>query len=165
MYNIQNIIYKVIQERSRTLKSQQTLSKDSLKEQYTESRKRVKMMLDILGQIYKNNSFCASCDDPRLETLQELIEHVQNTAKLENPNQYREAITQISEWIRAALQKHFLQSHNTHVPHPIFIIKRGVEILHSLLHRDLRRKQCSSEENEIYQTYLSLTKRLPSPKT
>lgn len=122
------------------------------------------MMLDILGQIYKNNSFCVPFDDPRLNILVELIEYVQHTAKLEHDNQYRDAILQISDWIHAALQKKFIEKNNTCVPHPMFVIKRGIEILHSLLHRDLRRKQCSSEENEICQTYLSLTKRLPNPK-
>lgn len=149
--------------KDRILKSKTTLSKNSLKEQYNESRKRIKMMLDILGQIYRGNAFCASIDDPRIVTLVKLIENVQITAKLEGESQYRDAIIQISDWIHAALQNQFIHNNNKHVPHPIFVIKRGVEILHSLLHRDLRRKQCSSEENEIFQTYLSLTQRLPSP--
>lgn len=146
------------------MKPKQNLSKDSLKEQYNESRKRIKMMLDILNQIYKNNVLCTSIDDPRFLSLVELIENVKNAAKMENDNQYREAILQISDWVHAALQKDFILAHNKQVPHPLFIIKRGVEILHSLLHRDLRRKQCSSEENEICQTYFSLTKRLPNPR-
>lgn len=121
-------------------------------------------MLDILNQIYKNNGLCISIDDPRLVSLIELMETVKSAAKLENDNQYRDAILQISDWVYAALKKEFILAHNKHVPHPLFIIKRGVEILHSLLHRDLRRKQCSSEENEICQTYFSLTKRLPNPR-
>lgn len=140
------------------------ISKDSLKELYNESKKRIKMMLQLLARSSKDNQFSELPDEQNLTTMFNLSEHILNAAKMENDNQYKDAIIYIADWIHMALHRDFLQKYQNHHPHPLFIVKKGAEILHSFLHRDLRRKQFSSEESEIYQNYLALIRRLPNPK-
>ena len=85
-------------------------------------------------------------------------------AEIEQKNIYKDAIEEISTWIFSAFQKNYLIENEKCYPNPLYAIKKGVEILHSFLHRDLRRRQFSSEEEEIYRNYRSMVNNLPNPK-
>lgn len=145
------------------MNSSKTISKNSLKELYNESKKRIKIVLNLIGRVDLNAPQIIP-DDRSFESISSLMVSIMNASHFENDNQYKDAIVEISTWVRFALDKGYLLQNKNMSPNPLFVIRKGCEILHSFLHRDLRRKQFSSEENEIYRNYLAMTKKLPNPK-
>lgn len=145
------------------LLSEKKLSKESLKDLYHESRQRVRAVLNLIGKV-EPNRLNPLPDQKTFETISNLINSIMSAAQFEPQNQYRDAIVEISDWLNCAFDKNYLKDNGQYRPHPLFIIKRGVEILHSFLHRDLRRKQFSSEEDQIYRSFLTTLQTLPDPR-
>lgn len=152
-------------ERNHAVNTTNVVTKETLKEIYSESKKKLKIILNLLGKMHKDNQFSVPSDIEVLRTIADLLLKILQAIELESDNQYRNAILQIADWMYRALHIEFIEQNKQKYPHPLFVIKKGAEMLHSFLHRDLRRKQFSSEENEIYQNYLTLIRKLPNPKS
>ncbi|MES2615006.1 MAG: hypothetical protein V4591_06295 [Bdellovibrionota bacterium] len=139
------------------------MRKETLKELYHEMRQRIRIIIQLLGKpepdkanpLPEGNSF---------NTISNLINSIMSSAQFEPENQYKDAIIEIISWLNAAFHKEYLNTNKACFPNPIFAIKKGAEILHSFFHRDLRRKQMSSEEHEIYRNYMQLIRNLPDPQ-
>ena len=137
-------------------------AKDSLREIYHESRHKIRMVLGLLGRVEANKPIPLP-DESSLETMSALVLTIRQYALSEAENQYRNAIVDIATWLGCALTPGYLDEVQKDYPHPMYIMKKGAEILHSFLHRDLRRKQFSSEEVEIFQNYQMVVGQLPRP--
>jgi hypothetical protein len=140
-----------------------TLEKDSLKDLYHEMKRRIRIILSLLGK-YEPDKKNVLPDERAFGTISNLINSIMGSSQFEPDNQYKDAIVDISSWLNCAFDKDYLTENNNAYPNPLYAIKKGAEILHSFFHRDLRRKQLSSEEHEIYRNYLVLISNLPDPK-
>lgn len=145
------------------MKSKKSLEKDSLKSLYNESKQRIRLILSMLAR-YEPEKVNPLPDEKTFETVSNLINSIMSASQFESENQYRNAIVNISNWMNCAFNKEYLNKNESLYPNPLFMVRKGGEILHSFLHRDLRRKQFSSEEDEIYRNYLSMIASLPDPR-
>ncbi len=152
-------------ERSHVLPNSNNVMKDSLKDLYSDSKKRIKIILNAVALCQNEDQSFSIPDTTICSNLSHLCIQISESAQLEPNTQYSDAISNIANKMSIILDVNFIENHKNHYPHPIFIVKKGAEILHSFLHRDLRRKQFSSEENEIYQSYLSLIRKLAASST
>ncbi len=140
-----------------------TISKDSLKEIYYESKQRVRAILKMLGPIDLKDPM-KPIDVKVFDNISNFINSIMSSAQFESSNQYSDAIREISTWLNFAFQRKFITENAEKKPHPFLAIRKGLEILHSFLHRDLRRKQFSSEENELYQSFLLMIQKYSDPR-
>lgn len=136
--------------------------KETLKELYHEMKQRIRIIISLLGkpEVDKQNPLP---EENSFQTISNLINSIMSSAQFEHDNQYRDAIVDISNWLNCAFQKEYLETNSSCYPNPLFAVKKGAEILHSFFHRDLRRKQLTSEEHEIYRNFMTLVGNLPDP--
>ena len=144
------------------LRREHISTKDSLRELYHESRQKIRMVLGLLGRIEASKAPPLP-EESSLATMSHLILTIRHHALYEPENQYRNAIIEISTWLGCALTLTYLEDIQKKNNNALYLLKKGAEILHSFLHRDLRRKQFTSEEAEIFQNYLALMGQLPRP--
>lgn len=145
------------------MNSEKYAGKDSIKEFYSESKHRIRLILAMLGR-YEPEKVNPLPDGKSFATISNLINSIMSAAQFEQENQYRNAIVNISNWMNCAFNVEYLNKHESLYPNPLFVVRKGGEILHSFLHRDLRRKQFSSEEDEMYRNYLAMISSLPDPR-
>ena len=135
----------------------------TLKDIYKNSCERISLALKLYGPAQKDSA-------PRLqgereyETIHNLINSVVSSQKFEEVNDYRSAIQDAGSWVLAAYKRSYFEANAKHDPSSLYVVKRGMEILHALLHRDLRRRQLSSTESQIFFEFKSLVKGLPDPR-
>jgi hypothetical protein len=144
------------------LSSAKRKEKDSVKDLYHEMKQRIRILINLLGkpEVDKLNPLP---DDKTFDKISNLINGIMGSSQFEPESQYRDAIVEISNWLNCAFQRDYLNTNGHCYPNPLFVVKKGVEILHSFFHRDLRRKLLSSEEHEIYRSFIALTANLPDP--
>lgn len=145
------------------MNSDKQVTKDSVKDIYSESKHRIRLILAMLGK-YEPEKVNPLPDEKSFATISNLINSIMSAAQFESDNQYRNAIVEISNWMNCAFNMEYLTKHEALYPNPLYAVRKGAEILHSFLHRDLRRKQFSSEEDEIYRNFLKLISSLPDPR-
>jgi hypothetical protein len=145
------------------LVSSDRISKDSIRELYHESRQRIRMILQMLGKPEPEKSN-PHPDDKSFAAISNLINSIMSSGQFEPSNQYRDAIIDVSSWLNSGFEKNYLNQNENKRPHPLYVVKKGVDLLHTLLHRDLRRRIFSSEESTMYQEFLSLSSQLPDPR-
>ncbi|MGY3803212.1 hypothetical protein ACWNT8_03995 [Pigmentibacter ruber] len=145
------------------MNSEKQVPKDSIKDIYSESKHRIRLILAMLGK-YEPEKINPLPDEKSFATISNLINSIMSAAQFESENQYRNAIVEISNWMNCAFNQEYLTKNEKLYPNPLFAVRKGGEILHSFLHRDLRRKQFSSEEDEIYRNFLKLISSLPDPR-
>lgn len=138
------------------------MKKTSTKEIYANSKKNIKLILDMIGQPEPNKPTPLP-DNVTLEKIYLLTKSILDLSYFEPENQYSSAIGEVAKWIHFAFKKEYLQKQQNTYPNPVFVFKKGLEVLHSFLFRDLRRKQFSAEEDEIYRNFRSLSSKLPAP--
>jgi len=135
--------------------------KTSVKNFYLEAKNKIRIILNLLGRPEPGKSNPIP-DDNSFQMIRSLIQDITKIRTIETENSYRDAIVEITEWMLRVFEKDFLIAHEKHYPNPVYAVKKGAEILHSFLHRDLRRRQFSFEEEEIYRNYRSMMKNFPS---
>jgi len=145
------------------LSSDKSVTKDSIKELYNESKQRIRLVLSMFGR-YEPEKPNPLPDDKTFATISNLINSIMSATQFETENQYRNAIVEISNWLNCAFNKEYLTENASLYPNPLYAVRKGAEVLHSLLHRDLRRKQFSSEEDQMYRNFLTLISKLPDPR-
>lgn len=145
------------------MNSSNTTDKASIKNFYLEAKNKIRIILNLLGRPEpgKANSLP---DEKSFSMIQDAIQSISEIAHIESENSYRDAIIEISDWMYSIFQKDYLLENEKCYPNPIYAVKRGAEILHSFLHRDLRRRQFSFEEEEIFRNFRALMKSLPLPQ-
>lgn len=135
----------------------------TLKDIYKNSCERIALALKLYGPAAKDAA--PKIQETReYETIHNLINSVVSSQKFEDANDYRAAIQDVGLWVLAAYKKGYFEVNAKHAPSILYIVKRGLEVLHALLHRDLRRRQLSSTESQIYFEFKALIKNLPEPR-
>ncbi len=143
--------------------SSKHVHKDTLKEIYHEMKQRIRIIISLLGKMEPDKKNPLP-DDKTFHKIANLINSIMSSAQFEHENQYRDAIVDISSWLNLAFHKDYLNTNESLYPNPLFAVKKGAEVLHSLFHRDLRRKLFTSEEHEMVRNYTNLIGTLPDPR-
>jgi hypothetical protein len=140
-----------------------TDARRTVKEIYKNSCERISLALKLYGPAAKDSPARLHAER-ECETIRNLVNSVVGSQKFEEPNDYRAAIQDTGTWILKAYSPEFFEQHSNHAPSVLYVVKRGMEVLHALLHRDLRRRQLSSTESQIYFEFKALLKPLPDPR-
>jgi hypothetical protein len=135
----------------------------TLKDIYKNSRERISLALKLYGPAQKNAPATIQ-NEREYETIHNLINSVVSSQKFEEVNDYRCAIQDAGTWVLGAYKRPYFEENARFQPSILYVVKRGLEILHALLHRDLRRRQLSSTESQIYFEFKALVKALPDPR-
>jgi hypothetical protein len=136
--------------------------KKTIKEIYRNSSERISLALKLFGQPKQDEPLVFQSDRD-FETISSLIGNAFQSQFQEEANDYRVAILDVGQWLVGAYTREYLNAHKTHQPNVLYVVKRGLEVLHLMLHRDLRRRQLSPTESQVYHEFKKLISTLPRP--
>lgn len=131
---------------------------------YRQSRERVDNALEIFGMAKPDKSYTPPPDD-ELSIILDLIHTVLQDHETEEATEYKETILGVSRWLVAALSPQYLKMRpHQGMPETAYVVRKGLELLHLLLHRDLRRRQFSPTEASLVQEFVALATQYPDPE-
>lgn len=136
--------------------------KKTIKEIYRNSSERISLALKLFGQPKQDEPLVLQADRD-FETISSLLANVVNAQKQEEANDYRAAIIDVGHWLVGVYTKEYLDAHKSHQPNVLYVVKRGLEVLHLMLHRDLRRRQLSPTESQVFHEFKKLVSTMPKP--
>lgn len=134
----------------------------SVRELYRRSADRIGLALELFGSQNPAQDACDPNSENRTAVFN-LINKVTLDQAEEPESAYRAALLQVGQWLCGATTQEFLDQHRSAQPHGHYVVRKGMEVMHMLLHRDLRRKVFSSTESQIYYNFVRLTAHLPNP--
>lgn len=138
--------------------------KKTIKEIYRNSSERISLALKLFGQPKQDEPIVFQAERD-FETISSLLANAVNAQRQEEANDYRSAIMDVGQWLVGVYTKSYLEKHKTHQPNILYVVKRGLEVLHLMLHRDLRRRQLSPTESQVYHEFRKLMAGLPKSTT
>lgn len=136
--------------------------KKTIKEIYRNSSERISLALKLFGQPKQDEPLVFQSDRD-FETISSLISNAFQSQHQEEANDYRVAILDVGHWLVGAYTRDYLNAHKGHQPNVLYVVKRGLEVLHLMLHRDLRRRQLSPTESQVFHEFKKLISTLPRP--
>jgi|GEM_PF-617049 len=137
--------------------------RSTLKEIYRNSRERISLALKLYGPALKDSPAVLAAER-EYETIHNLLNSVVSSQKFEEENDYRTALQDVGTWTLSAYRKKYYSENARCEPSVAYVVRRAMEVLHTLLHRDLRRRQLSSTESQIYFEFRTLISAMPDPR-
>lgn len=137
--------------------------KKTIKEIYRNSSERISLALKLFGQPKQDEPLVFQSERD-FETISGLLNNAVKAQYQEDANDYRAAIIDVGQWLVSVYTKDYLNSHKTNQPNVLYVVKRGLEVLHLMLHRDLRRRQLSPAESQVFHEFKKLVSVMPKPK-
>ncbi|NBO38774.1 hypothetical protein EBU99_09345 [bacterium] len=134
--------------------------KRTIKEIYRNSSERISLALKLFGQPRQDEPL-AFQSERDFETISGLLSNAVQAQKQEEANDYRSAIIDVGVWLVGVYTKDFLENHKNFQPNVLYVVKKGLEVLHLMLHRDLRRRQLSPTESQVYHEFKKLVATMP----
>jgi hypothetical protein len=136
--------------------------KKTIKEIYRNSSERISLALKLFGQPKQDEPLVLQAERD-FETISGLLNNAVNAQRQEEQNDYRTAIVDVGQWLVAVYTKEYIETHKSHQPNILYVVKRGLEVLHLMLHRDLRRRQLSPTESQVFHEFKKLVSNMPKP--
>jgi hypothetical protein len=139
-----------------------TQARRSVRELYRRSSDRISLAIELFGPHHP----AQPAEEPTPEnllTVHTLVNKVTLDQSEEPESAYQQALIQVGQWLCGATTADFLTTHLNAQPHVHYVVRKGLEVMHMLLHRDLRRRVFSSSESQIYYNFVRLTAHLPNP--
>lgn len=136
--------------------------KRTIKEIYRNSSERVSLALKLFGQPKQDEPLVFQSDID-FDTISGLLNNAVQAQTQEDANDYRVAILDVGKWLVSVYTIEYLTGHKNHQPNVLYVVKRGLEVLHLMLHRDLRRRQLSPTESQVFHEFRKLISALPKP--
>lgn len=136
--------------------------KRTIKEIYRNSSERISLALKLFGQPKQDEPLMLQSERD-FETISGLLGNAVQAQLREELNDYRVAISDVGQWLVSVYTHEYLEQHRQHVPNVLYVVKRGLEVLHLLLHRDLRRRQLSPTESQVFHEFKKLISAMPKP--
>ncbi len=94
----------------------------------------------------------------------ELVDCIVELHREEEDNAYRTTLLAVGEWLQFALKESYLEHQNNEgFPSIFYVVRKGVEVIHCLAHRDLRRRALSGTESSVVQEFVALASQYPNP--
>jgi len=134
--------------------------KRTIKEIYRNSSERISLALKLFGQPKQDEPLVAQSERD-YETISGLLGNAVQAQTHEELNDYRVAIMDVGRWLVGVYTREYLEQHKQHIPNVLYVVKRGLEVLHLLLHRDLRRRQLSPTESQVFHEFKKLISTMP----
>jgi hypothetical protein len=134
--------------------------KKTIKEIYRNSSERISLALKLFGQPKQDEPLVFQSQKD-FETISGLLVNAVSSQKQEEANDYSNAIADVGQWLVIVYTKEYLEAHRNHQPNVLYVVKRGLEVLHLMLHRDLRRRQLSPTESQVFHEFKKLASALP----
>jgi hypothetical protein len=134
--------------------------KRTIKEIYRNSSERISLALKLFGQPKQDEPLVVQSERD-FETISGLLGAAVQAQLNEEINDYRNAISDVGQWLVGVYTKEYLEQHKQHIPNVLYVVKRGLEVLHLLLHRDLRRRQLSPTESQVFHEFKKLISTMP----
>lgn len=134
--------------------------KRTIKEIYRNSSERISLALKLFGQPKQDEALVAQSERD-FETISGLLNNAVQAQLNEEANDYRTAIVDVGQWLVGVYTQEYLEEHKQHIPNVLYVVKRGLEVLHLLLHRDLRRRQLSPTESQVFHEFKKLISSMP----
>ncbi|MEY2986900.1 MAG: hypothetical protein RJB13_421 [Pseudomonadota bacterium] len=134
--------------------------KRTIKEIYRNSSERISLALKLFGQPKQDEPLVIQSERD-FETISGLLGNAVQAQLNEELNDYRTAIMDVGQWLVNVYTNEYLEQHKQHVPNVLYVVKRGLEVLHLLLHRDLRRRQLSPTESQVFHEFKKLISTMP----
>lgn len=129
---------------------------------YRDSADNVVLALELIGNQSADEAVRIPSES-ECEGISRVLLAIQTGHTREPESDYRSTILQLSHWLNCAMEPAFVRQNMHATPHALYVIRKGLEVLHMLLHRDLRRKNLSSSESQVYYDFVRLTTKLPKP--
>jgi len=136
--------------------------KRTIKEIYRNSSERISLALKLFGQPKQDEPLVFQSDRD-FDTISGLLNNAVQAQTQEDANDYRVAILDVGQWLVSVYTSEYLTGHKNHQPNVLYVVKRGLEVLHLMLHRDLRRRQLSPTESQVFHEFRKLISALPKP--
>jgi hypothetical protein len=137
--------------------------RSTLREIYRDSSDNISHALTLFGPSRSDGGYEIPCET-EYDNIAYIIAELLAAQSHEEEGAYRTTILAIAEWLNAALDKDYLgQQNNLGFPSIVYVVKKGFEVLHCLLHRDLRRRQLSQTEAQLVQEFVRLAGNYPNP--
>ncbi len=135
----------------------------SAREIYRHSMDRVDVVLNLFGLPRSDFGYDYPSESD-FERMVQLVDEVVHAHRAEEESAYRTTILAVGEWLQAALCHDYLDHQsNLGFPSMFYAVRKGVEVLHCLLHRDLRRRVLSQTESQVVHEFVSLAAQFPNP--
>jgi hypothetical protein len=143
---------------------------DKSKEKMSATREIYRHSIDTVGSVL--NLFGISRADGGYDFpsesdfghIVELIDSIVEQHRDEEESPYRTTILAVGEWLQAALKQDYLDHQNNEgFPSIFYVVRKGVEVIHCLVHRDLRRKVLSGTESSVVHEFVALASQYPNP--
>ena len=135
----------------------------TLREVYRNSSERVSLALTLFGSV-KQDALFALQPDKDFDAIANLIKTVVDSQKIEEENEYRVIIFDVGNWLIKAYKKEYLNAQKGNSLNVMYVVRRGIEVLHLLLHRDLRRRALSPTESQLYHEFRQLCLKIADPR-
>ncbi|MBM3381993.1 MAG: hypothetical protein FJY29_06075 [Betaproteobacteria bacterium] len=136
--------------------------KKTIKEIYRNSSERISLALKLFGQPKQDEPLVFQSERD-FETISSLLGNAVQSQHQEEANDYRLAILDVGQWLVGAYTREYLSTYKNQQPNVLYVVKRGLEVLHLMLHRDLRRRQLSPTESQVFHEFKKLISGLPRP--
>lgn len=136
--------------------------KRTIKEIYRNSSERISLALKLFGQPKQDEPLVFQSERD-FETISSLLGNAVQAQMNEEANDYRMAIIDVGQWLVGVYSREYLQQNKNQIPNVLYVVKRGLEVLHLLLHRDLRRRQLSPTESQVFHEFKKLISIMPKP--
>jgi len=135
----------------------------STREIYKKSMDLVDVILNLFGISRPDGGYNYPCESD-FERMVQLVNEVVASHRGEEDSAYRTTILAVGEWLQSALRHEYLDHQNNEgFPSMFYAIHKGVDVLHCLLHRDLRRRIFSQTESQVVHEFVSLASQFPNP--
>lgn len=136
--------------------------KRTIKEIYRNSSERISLALKLFGQPKQDEPLVFQSERD-FETISSLLGNAVQAQLNEEANDYRMAIMDVGQWLVGVYSREYLEQQKNQIPNVLYVVKRGLEVLHLLLHRDLRRRQLSPTESQVFHEFKKLISAMPKP--
>lgn len=143
---------------------------DKAREKMSATREIYRNTVDLVGEAL--NLFGISRADggynyPPESDFERIVELINTAVELhrdEEDNAYRTTMLAVGEWLQWALKGDYLEHQgNDGFPSIFYVVRKGVEVLHCLVHRDLRRRALSGTESSVVHEFVLLASQYPNP--
>ncbi len=133
------------------------------REIYRQSSECVGVALNLFGISRADGGYDYPSDSD-FDHLASLVNEIEGRHRDEEDGPYRTTILAVGEWLQAALHREYLDhQNNSGFPSIFYAVRKGVEVIHCLLHRDLRRRALSGTESSVVQEFVALASQYPNP--
>jgi hypothetical protein len=135
----------------------------SAREAYQSSLAQVLGILKLFG-LPKADSNPILHTEAAMTQIKTLLKQIYDNQKQEEMNEYRRVIIDIVSWIGSGYNTAFVERVAKDKPNILYVARKGLEVLHVLLARDLRRRNLTLSEKQAYADFRDLAARCEDPR-